>query len=150
MKFRNEITIDADQDTVWRMFADPDNLRLWQPALKSVRHLAGTPGEPGAMSEFVYRERGRDVTLTETITECRSPHFQAGIYESAAGMAVVVNHFEPAGDQRTRWVAYANHRFSGAMRYLGLLFRGSMRNRTRTSMQQFKLLVETRLAERSS
>ena len=146
MKTRNEITIDADRATVWREFDDPDKLREWQPTLKSFTHRSGTPGEPGAVSDLVYDENGRDVAMTETMTEKRAPDFMAGFYDSAWSKATIVNHFEVVGEDRTRWVMYANHQFKGLFRILGWLFRKSIINRSDDWMQRFKLMVETNAA----
>jgi len=149
MKIRAEVTIDADRDTVWRTFDDPDNMPRWQPTLKSVTHQTGTPGEPGAVAELVYDENGKKVVMTETITEKRKPDFMAGIYESAVGNALIVNHFEAIGENTTRWAVYANHRFKGIMKLLALFAGKSVRNRTEADLQRFKLLVETDLARGS-
>lgn len=146
MKTRNEITIDADRATVWREFDNPDNLGKWQPTLKSFTHQSGTPGEPGAVSEVVYDENGRDVVMTETMTEKRAPDFMAGTYDSAWSNATIVNHFESVGENQTRWVMYANHQFKGFFKILGFFFRRSICKRSDDWMRRFKLLVETRTA----
>lgn len=147
MKIKNEITIDAERQTVWREFDDPDNLAQWQPTLKSLAHKSGTPGQPGAVSELVYEEDGRDVITIETITEKRAPDLMAGNYDSKRSTAIVVNHFETVGSEQTRWVVYANHHFRGIFKYVGLFLRKSISGRTDAWMQRFKLLVESRAAE---
>lgn len=146
MKTRNEITIDADRATVWREFDNPDNLGKWQPTFKSFTHKSGTPGEPGAVSELIYDENGREVAMTETMTEKREPDFMAGFYDSAWSKATIVNHFEAVGENQTRWVMYANHQFKGFFKLMGIFFRKSICGRTDDWMQRFKLLVETNAA----
>ena len=150
MKFRHEIIIDADLETVWATFDNPENMKAWQPTLESFARKSGEAGQPGAVAELVYDENGRKVTLVETITERREPHFMAGTYESDAGNALIVNHFEDAGDGRTRWTMYGNHTFRGIFRLLGLFVAGSIRKRNETMMNNFKLLAETRAAERGA
>lgn len=150
MKIKTEITIDADQDTVWREFDNPDNLSKWQPTLKSFTPRSGTVGEPGAVSEVVYDEKGRDVVMIETVTEKRAPDFMAGSYDSSWSKAVIVNHFEKLDDNQTRWTFYANHRFRGFFKIIGWLFRKSIIGRSNDFMQRFKLLVETSAAEAKS
>ena len=149
MKVTNEVTIDADRKTVWRVFDNPDNLSKWQPTLRSFTHRSGTPGQPGAVSEVVYDENGRDVVMTETMTERREPDFMAGSYDSSWSKAIIVNHFETIGDNQTRWAIYANHQFKGIFKVLGLFFRKSIVGRTEEWMQRFKLLVESKVAEES-
>lgn len=150
MKFRHEIIIDADLETVWAAFDNPANMKAWQPTLESFTRKSGEDGQPGAVAELVYDENGRKVRLLETITERREPHFMAGTYESDAGNALIVNHFEAAGDGRTRWTMYGNHTFKGVFRVLGLFVAGSIRRRNETMMNNFKLLAETQKAERGT
>lgn len=143
MKHKTEVVIDADRQTVWRLFDDPANMRKWQPTLKSFTHKSGTPGEPDAVSELVYDENGREVVMTETISARRAPDFLAGIYESKWGTAVIVNHFEETDDGKTRWVGYCNHSFRGFMKIMALFVGRSIRKRTDADMGRFKLFVET-------
>ena len=150
MKFRHEIVIDADHESVWASFDDPANMKAWQPTLASFTRRSGEDGQPGAVAELVYDENGRKVTLIETITERRAPHFMAGTYESDVGNALVVNHFEDAGDGRTRWAMYGNHSFRGIYRFLSIFFAGSIRRRNEVMMNNFKLFTETRQAGRTA
>ena len=89
------------------------------------------------------------VSLIETVTERREPHFMAGTYESDAGNALIVNHFEDAGAGRTRWAMYGNHSFRGIFRFLGIFFADSIRKRNEDMMNNFKLFAETKQAERN-
>lgn len=143
MKLKTEVVIDADRLSVWKLFDDPDKLTRWQPMLDSFRHVSGTPGQPGAVSELIYDENGRKVTMTETITARREPDFVGGTYESAWGTAVIVNQFENTPDGRTRWVGHWNHRFNGARKMVAFLFRRSMRKRIEADMQRFRDFVES-------
>ena len=150
MKFRHEIVIDADQQSVWAAFDDPASMKAWQPTLESFTRKSGEDGQPGAVAELVYDEKGRKVTLIETVTERREPHFMAGTYESNMGNALIVNHFEDVGNGRTHWVMYGNHSFRGIFRVLGIFFAGEVRRRNEQMMNNFKLFAETKQAEHSA
>lgn len=143
MKLKAEVIIDADRDIVWRYFDDPDKLSKWQPTLESHSFVAGTPGQPDAVCELRYMEKSRLRVVRETITARRAPDFLAGMRESAYGNAVVVNHFDDAGDGKTRWIAYWNYSFSGVAKLKTLFTHRSYRIRIEADMQRFKLLVET-------
>lgn len=82
-----------------------------------------------------------------TITERRKPDFLAGIYESNASKAIVVNHFEKMDAKQTRWVVYANHQFKGLMKIKSIFSHNTILKQTEQDMQRFKLLVESRVAE---
>lgn len=146
MKHKAEIVIDADRDTVWKMFDNPENMARWQPTLKSFTHKSGRPGQPDAVAELIYDENGREITMTETITARREPEFLGGIYESNWGSVVIVNQFESLNDGGTRWVSNSNYVFRGFMKFLSLFVRKSICRRVETDMNRFKLMVETELA----
>ena len=146
MKHKTEILIDADRSTVWRAFDDRDNMQQWQPTLRSFIHKSGTPGQAGAVSEFIYDENGREVVMTETITARREPSFLGGTYESKWGTAVIFNHFEETEDGRTRWIGHMNYAFKGIMKLMALFVWKSICKRSDADMNRFKLLVETQIA----
>ena len=146
MKIRSEVIIDAEPKTVWRMLDNPDNLKKWQPTLKSVRLISGARGQPGAISELIYDENGREVRMIEHLTERREPHFMAGSYASDWGKAIVVNHFEDVGKGRTRWVAWWNQTPRGFRRFLSPFMKRSLAKRIDDDLQRFKLMVETESA----
>lgn len=146
MKHKTEILIDADRDTVWRTFDDPDSMMKWQPTLKSFIHKSGTPGQPDAVSELVYDENGREVAMTETITARREPGFLGGTYDSKWGTVVIFNHFEETDDGKTRWTGHMNYAFKGWMKIMALFMWKSICERSDADMNRFKLLIETQIA----
>lgn len=148
MKHKAEIVIDADLATVWKMFDDTDNMKKWQPTLKSFTHLSGTPGQPDAVSELVYDENGREIVMRETITARAEPHFLGGTYESKWANVVIVNHFAQTEDGRTLWTMNSKYGFKGLMKIMALFARNSIGARSDTDMNRFKLLVETTLQEK--
>ena len=150
MKTRHEIIIDAPHDIVWAAFDNRDNMRRWQPNLREYAHRSGTPGNPGAVTELVYDEKGREIRMTETITERRESDFIAAVYTTDWGKTIVVNHFEDAGDGKTRWVVYANHFFKGMMKIMSVFSARSIRERTQNDLDRFKLLVESERAGTAS
>ena len=146
MKLKFEAKIKASRDLVWAIFDNPDNLSRWQPTLESFTHLAGDPGQPGAVSELVYNENGKKVTMTETVTERRKPHFMAGTYDNDRATSLIVNHFEEIDDNTTRSISYSNMNFKGIMKILSLFVARSIRARVEADLNRFKLLVETEAA----
>ena len=146
MKMTFETEIRASRELVWAIFDNPDNLVRWQPTLESFTHLTGDPGQPGAVSELVYNENGKKVTMTETVTERRKPHFMAGTYDNDRATSLIVSHFEEIDDNTTRFISYSNMNFKGIMKILSLFVARSMRARVEADLSRFKLLVETEAA----
>ena len=143
MKVHIEKTINANIKKVWAVMDDPDNLTRWQPTLESWTHKYGEPGQPDSVSELVYDENGRKVTMTETVTERREPDFLAGTYESNWGKTLIVNTFKAVDDERTKWDLYSNTSFKGMMRFFAIFFAGSIRKRTEADMSRFVEFVES-------
>lgn len=143
MKTRHEILIDAPREAVWAAFDDAGSRPRWQPTLKSRTQKSGEPGAVGSVAECVYDERGRKIVITETVTERREPDFLAGVHTTQWGRIVVVNHFEDAGGDRTRWVVYANHFFEGIMKVVSVFTGRRLRERTERDLERFKLMVES-------
>ena len=146
MKAKFEVIVDADRNAVWDAFDNPGNIPKWQPTLKSFTHKSGTPGEVGSITELVYDENGRELVMSETITERRQPDFMAGIYATKGSKSLIVNYFETVEGNKTRWVSHANHSFSGFMKLVSPFIRKTICDRTENDMQRFKLLVESQKA----
>jgi hypothetical protein len=146
MKMKYEVDVRAGRDIVWAAFDNPDNLSKRQPTLESVTNIAGQRGQPGAVSELVYREKGKQIVTTETVTERRAPYFLAGTNNNAWATTLIVNHFEELDDKTTRFVSYANMRFKGMMKIMSLFIAGSIRARVEADLARFKLFVESEAA----
>ena len=149
MKLRFETVIDASQESVWAAFDNPDNLKRWQQNLVRIEPVSGEPGQPGCVCRLVYDEKGKEVVLTETVTERRQPSFMAGTYESDSSGTLIVNHFEKIDEDTTRWTSWCNFTLRGWMRLFGLFIASAVRKRTEADMARFKLMVETDLANAS-
>jgi len=143
MKLNFQVTVDANLDTVWGAFDNPENMRRWQQNFHSHTHLSGKPGKVGAVAELRFNEKGKIVVLTETITERRDKSFLAGTYESAHGRTKIVNRFEKIDENQTRWTSWCNFTFTGFMKLMSPFMSGLIRKRTESDMQRFKLMVET-------
>lgn len=150
MKLNYEITIDAGLDTVWAAFDNRDNMGRWQRNFQSYTPVSGRPGEPGAVAELVFDEKGKTVVLRETITERREPDFLAGSYESEHGTTIIVNHFVAIDASTTRWSSWCNFTFTGFMKFMSLFIGNVIRKRTEGDMQRFKLMVESDEANKKS
>ena len=143
MKQKFEITVDAGVDAVWAAFTNPDNMGRWVQNFKSITPKSGKPGQPGSTAEVVFDENGKEVVLTETVTERREKSFFAGDYESPHGKTHIVHHFEAVDDNTTRWTSWCRFTFSGFMKVFSIFMGGAIRKRTEGDMARFKLMVES-------
>ena len=143
MKLRKEITINADHETVWRIFDDPEHTRKWQPELKSKTLLSGEPDQVGAKYELVYDHNGRDMRVVSTLTEIRKFEVATTVLESDWGQTTITYHFESISSNQTRWVLEIEYRFKGFYRLVAVFLRKNMLARGDEEMQRLKELVES-------
>jgi uncharacterized protein YndB with AHSA1/START domain len=146
MKLKFETTINASLGTVWAAFDHPDNLPRWQQNLESFTHLSGKRGQPGAVMELVYKEKGGKVVVQETVLERRAPTLLAGTHETSTSTTLLVNHFDRVAENTTRWSLWSNFRLRGWRRLMAIFVAGMIRQRTEADMARFRLMVETDLA----
>lgn len=143
MRYSCEIIIDRPRDEVIALFEDPENMKHWQPTLKSFEPISGQPGKAGSKSRLVYDMNGRDMVMTETITQQNFPESFSAVYDAVNVHNVMDNHFY-AEDDKTRWVATSEFRFSGWMRLMALIMReGSFKKESMENMQRFKTFAES-------
>jgi uncharacterized protein YndB with AHSA1/START domain len=145
MKLRKEIIIDADRETVWRIFDDPEYTRMWQPELKSQTLLSGAADEVGAKYELIYDHKGSDLRVVATLTEKREFEVMAAILDSDWSQTTIANRFESTADHRTLWILELEYCFKGIHKFAALFARKSMRSRSEDEMQRFKQLAESSL-----
>ena len=143
MKLSFGVTIDADVDTVWAAFNNPDNMGRWQTNFDAYTQLSGEPGQPGSVAELTFNENGKIVVLTETITARREKSFLAGSYESTDSTTIIVNQFRAIDTNQTLWTSWRKFSFKGFMKVMSLFISGTIRQRPEAVMQRFKLMIET-------
>src|SRR4051794_9013404 len=69
MNITTTLVINKSIKEVWDFYDNPDNLKLWLTGFKSFELLNGNPGEAGTKAKHIYEEKGRIITMFETITE---------------------------------------------------------------------------------
>ena len=143
MNYMCELVIEQPRVKVIRLFDSFENLKKWQPGLKSAEHLDGKPGQNGATSRLVYDNNGREVEMTETIIKRDLPEMFAATYEAKGVWNQVTNRFFETGSGGTRWVAEHEFRFKGFMA-LYATFNGKVfKKQTLEDMNRFKTFVES-------
>lgn len=147
MKYTCEITIDLPRERVVEIFDDSEKLPKWMPGLKRFEHLSGDPGQPGAKSRLVFEQRGGTREMIETVTRRDLPGVFAGTYETGSAWNQMANRLSDDGPNRTRWAAENDFRFSGFMKFAGVLLRPLFPRQTMKFMRAFKEFAETSAGE---
>ncbi len=143
MKFRHEIDIDASRPRVWRAFDALGNRSRWQPGFKTADILTGKAGQPGCVLKVTLERGGRIRQVIEQVTERREPDFLATQADDGNGRATTVYHFEQLDGNRTRWVVYTGYVTHGLKRLFAPLFRQGIADEIETTLNRFKLMVES-------
>ncbi|MBI9115668.1 SRPBCC family protein [Sanguibacter suaedae] len=152
MKFTVSIEIASPRETVVQLLEDPVHRPRWLRGLVSHETVRGEDGQVGTESRVVFRAGQQTMECTETVTR-REPadlrdvpadrviHFEREIV--AEGMwNAARERLTPRGPEGTLWVSENEYRFTGMMRLVAPLLRGSFKKQTRQHMEDFKAFAE--------
>ena|ERR1043165_1804431 len=143
MKFKTELLINKPRLEVWKFFMDRENIKLWQPTLTKVEPISEIQGQPGAESNWIYEENGRDFSLLEKVLRCEEPICYESLFDNAFASNTVNNVFAEQGNGNTLWTAETEYQFKTLlMKILGPLFRKNYVRRSQREMERFKEVVE--------
>jgi len=142
MIYEKELIIELPRDKVVELMDSFDNLKKWQPGLKSFEHISGEPGQKGAITKLIYEERGREVEMTETIVTRNFPNEFTALYEGKNVINRFENYFYEEGPNKTRWRTISDFKFSGIWVILSIFMRRAFPKQTLKDMKSFKNFVE--------
>lgn len=142
MKYSTEIEINLPVARVIELFDDPENLKHWQPGLKSFEHLSGTPGQPGAKSKLLFQMGNREIEMIETVTVRNLPQEFSGTYEADGVFNIVKNYFVPIDENRTKYISEQEFQFKGFMKIMGWLMPGMFKKQSQVFLENFKNFAE--------
>jgi uncharacterized protein YndB with AHSA1/START domain len=75
---KTAVTINKPVEKIWEAFINPANLPHWLSDLVSATLISGKQGLPGSKHKLVFKERGNEVTVTETVQEATPlKHFRS-------------------------------------------------------------------------
>ena len=142
MRYTEEIEITLPRDEVVRLFLDPGSMPKWQKGLHSIEPISGEPGQVGTRTRLVFLTGKRRMEMIETITHNSLPDAFYAVYDAKGVHNVCENYLYEVAPDRTRWVTPNVFEFSGPMKIIGALFRGSFPKETRAQMRRFKEFAE--------
>lgn len=143
MKFTLVLPIAKSRVEVWKAFDNPDNMKIWQPALIKFENISGTPGQPGAVTKLTYSESKREFFLTEKVTYRAEPDRFDGVYENDFADNSINNTFIATSDNETLWKMDVELKFKTLlMKIVGAFMKKNFVTRTEKDMVRFKELVE--------
>ena len=142
MKFSQEILIDLPREEVLKIMQDASRYKYWQRGFISYNHLTGLPDKEGSRSRLKYKMGKREIDMIETILKIIPPKKFYTSYEAQGVFNTQKNHFEKIAENKTRWIADSEFKFSGFMRIIGLLNPGAFKKQSQQFMKDFKEFAE--------
>lgn len=142
MKYQCEVIVNLPRERVVKLFDNPDNLKYWQPGLKSFEFLSGSPGEPGSRAKLKYRMGKKEIEMIETITKRDLPDEFSGTYETKGVWNSVANKFIPIEKDKTKIVSDVEFKLTGFMKLMGFFMPGAFKKESQKFLDQFKAYAE--------
>jgi len=138
------ITINQPVETVWDKLMNPDNLKFWLTGFVSVDHVSGEYGKPGAISKLKFKERGKEIEVTEAVTAIKPNQQYSFAMTSTAFNAETDIRLISFGNrtEMIQTVQFFPKQF--IMKLMMPLLKGAMKKRMGNELISFKNFVETK------
>ena len=136
------VTINQPVETVWEKLMNPDNLKFWLTGFISAEHISGELGKPGAISKLKFKERAKEMDVTETVTAI-TPNQQYSFTMASTAFTAETDIRLISFGSRTEMiqtVQFFPQQFF--MKLLMPLIKGAMKKRMENELIRFKNFVE--------
>lgn len=143
MRYSFDIKIEKPIDVVIEKFKDEEGLKHWMEGFQKVEHISGTPGTKGAVSDFYFLHKKREMKLRETILEENLPKSIRFSYHSKMGYNEVEMVFEPISETSVNLTSNNYFKLNGLMKVFGWLMPGMFKKQSLTYMTKFKTYCES-------
>ena len=142
MNYTLSNTINRPMAEVMQKFKDPEGVKHWMEGLTRIEHLSGTPGEVGAISDFYFLHKNKEMKITETILEQDLPRQIKFGYQSGMGYNEVELRFEELDAHTVKQTSNSYFEMRGLMKVFGFLMQGLFKKQSMKYMDAFKAYVE--------
>ena len=135
------VEINAPQQKVAALYADPENNTKWMDDVGRYEPLSGEPGMPGSTYRLIPKQGS--MVFTATVVGRNLPHDLQLNLEASNVTVEVFGTFSTLTDGRTRLVSEEEFTFKGFWsRLFGLFARRSIRKAHRKHIEAFKRFAE--------
>ena len=144
MNITTTITINKPVKEVWDFYDNPDNLKLWLTNVKSFELISGNPGEAGTKAKHIYEEKGRLITMYETITEKIPYHKLSGTLTMPKMMeSNIQTVFKEIDPNKTELVCNTDSKFEMfSLKLFGFLLKNGFQKRQDDELNKLKMVIE--------
>ena len=141
------ITINASPQKVWEQLMNPDNLQHWLTGFVSARHLSGTIGEAGSISQLKFMERGKEMEVTETVLFSDPDQQYTSRMESSSFSTENDIRLISFGNRTELIQTVQFHPNGFIMKLLAPLLKGEMKKRMLNELLKLKNFIEIKSAK---
>lgn len=139
---KTAVTINRPVEEVWQIFINPANLPHWLSGYVSATVISGQQGAPGSKTKLVLKERGKEMTVTETVQETTPlKHFRS-----------TMEHKQMNSEVDFRFISFGNYTeiiqtsqlFPDGflMKLLTPLLKGSVKKTLTNDLIKLKIFIE--------
>lgn len=144
MRYSFDIKIEKPLDVVIEKFKDEEGLKHWLYGFQKVEHISGIPGTKGAVSDFYFLHKKREMKMGETILEENLPKSIKFGYQSPMGYNEVETVFKPINESNLKLTSNNYFKLEGMMKVFGWLMPGMFKKQSLKYMTNFKAYCESK------
>ncbi|MCB9252914.1 MAG: SRPBCC family protein [Flavobacteriales bacterium] len=142
MRYSLSNEIHKPLEEVIAKFKDPEGVKHWMEGLQTIEPVSGTPGEVGAVTNFYFLYKNKEMKIEETILEQNLPKQIKFAYRSGMGYNEVEMQFEKISENKVKQTSNNYFEFKGFMKLMSFLFAGMFKKQTLKYMTAFKKYCE--------
>lgn len=143
MRYSFEIAINQPLNEVIEKFTDENGLEHWMEGFQKVEHISGNSGKKGAVSDFYFLHKNREMKIRETILEENLPKQIKFAYQSSMGYNEVEITFESINEQQVKLKSANYFDLKGFMKVFAWLMPGMFKKQSLKYMSNFKQYCES-------
>lgn len=142
--FKIRIIINQPIDIVVNALMNPDNFPYWQKYLEKFEVIKRTPGEVGSIGHLHYSQKGRSYIMKDKLIYCEPGKKYVSQVSGDVINARVETTLNSSGNDTEMNVTWSGKGKILFLKILLPLFRGKMIKQSKTELETFKKLVETK------
>lgn len=143
MKIQSQVEIEKDIAELILLIQDVDNTLQWLEGLQSVKHLSGTQGQPGAISDVVLDSPAGRMHIKETVISKNLPEEYIMRYDGKGYVSYSNYSFEELSNGNTRFTMVQHVELKGALKLASGFVKGKITSQLEKSAQSFKRFAES-------
>ena len=143
INYSSEIVVDKPINEAWAVMNDQSKVSQWLQGITNIKHVSGTEGTVGAVTEYTFTENGQESKILETMKEIRPNEHVAMdfVMEGVMKMDYKVDFTEQDGKTHIKSSTITTGE-GMMMRSIVSFMQGSMQTQEDENMSRLQTLIE--------